>query len=128
MLQASLAHAFSKRQLQIMNGLLQAACVGLLVAIISSNVFLPLPTVGLPGIWVGPKIVEGGRKRFKGINRPSAAAAVQMSGEDCAAAVLPNPVRWSASRPTTYIQRRAARILRQMRGIPSDEEEDGEPD
>jgi monofunctional biosynthetic peptidoglycan transglycosylase len=44
------------------------------------------------------------------------------------AAVLPNPIRWSASKPTTYIQRRAGRILRQMRGIPTDEEEDGEPD
>jgi len=44
------------------------------------------------------------------------------------AAVLPNPVRWSASHPTAYIQRRASRIIRQMRGIPTDEEEDGEPD
>jgi len=44
------------------------------------------------------------------------------------AAVLPNPERWSASHPTAYIQRRAARILRQMRGIPTDEEEDGDPD
>jgi monofunctional biosynthetic peptidoglycan transglycosylase len=44
------------------------------------------------------------------------------------AAVLPNPERWSASHPSAYIQRRAARIMRQMRGIPTDEEEDGEPD
>ncbi|HEX5315237.1 MAG TPA: monofunctional biosynthetic peptidoglycan transglycosylase [Candidatus Kapabacteria bacterium] len=44
------------------------------------------------------------------------------------AAVLPNPKRWSASHPSAYIQRRAARILRQMRGIPASEEEDGEPD
>ncbi|MDP4199781.1 MAG: monofunctional biosynthetic peptidoglycan transglycosylase [Bacteroidota bacterium] len=44
------------------------------------------------------------------------------------ASVLPNPKRWSASHPSAYIQRRAARILRQMRGIPSDEDEDGEPD
>ena len=44
------------------------------------------------------------------------------------AAVLPNPVRWSASRPSSYIQRRSSRILNQMRGIPSDVEEDGEPD
>ncbi len=44
------------------------------------------------------------------------------------AAVLPNPERWSASHPSPYIQRRAVRILRQMRGIPTDEEEDGEPD
>jgi monofunctional glycosyltransferase len=44
------------------------------------------------------------------------------------AAVLPNPVRWNASRPSSYIQRRAARIQRQMHGIPTDEEEDGEPD
>jgi monofunctional biosynthetic peptidoglycan transglycosylase len=44
------------------------------------------------------------------------------------AAVLPNPERWSASHPSPYIQRRAERILRQMRGIPTDEEEDGEPD
>ena len=38
------------------------------------------------------------------------------------------PERWSASHPSPYIQRRAARILRQMRGIPTDEDEDGEPD
>ncbi len=44
------------------------------------------------------------------------------------AAVLPNPIRWSASRPTPYIQRRSSRILRQMRGLPADEDEDGEPD
>jgi len=44
------------------------------------------------------------------------------------AAVLPNPIRWSASHPSPYIQRRATRILRQMRGMPTDEDEDGEPD
>ncbi len=44
------------------------------------------------------------------------------------AAVLPNPTRWSASHPSAYIQRRAARILRQMQGIPTDEEDDGSPD
>src|SRR5581483_7585865 len=40
------------------------------------------------------------------------------------AAVLPNPVRWSASHPSAYIERRAARILRQMHGLPADEEDD----
>jgi monofunctional biosynthetic peptidoglycan transglycosylase len=56
--------------------------------------------------------------------------AGQLSQQQAAqmAAVLPNPERWSASHPSAYIQRRAARILRQMRGIPTDEEEDGEPD
>jgi monofunctional biosynthetic peptidoglycan transglycosylase len=56
--------------------------------------------------------------------------AGQLSQQQAAqmAAVLPNPERWSASHPSPYIQRRAARILRQMRGIPTDEEEDGEPD
>jgi len=44
------------------------------------------------------------------------------------AAVLPNPTRWSASHPSPYIQRRAQRILRQMQGIPTDEEDDGNPD
>jgi monofunctional biosynthetic peptidoglycan transglycosylase len=44
------------------------------------------------------------------------------------ASILPNPVRWSASRPSPYIQRRSSRILNQMRGIPTDVEEDGEPD
>jgi monofunctional glycosyltransferase len=48
--------------------------------------------------------------------------AAQMAG------VLPNPVRWSASHPSAYIQRRAARILRQMHGLPANEEDDGEPD
>ena len=56
--------------------------------------------------------------------------ASQLSQQQAAqmAAVLPNPERWSASHPSGYIQRRASRILRQMRGIPTDEEEDGEPD
>lgn len=40
------------------------------------------------------------------------------------AAVLPNPKRWSASKPSGYIQRRAARIVRQMRGLPVEEEEE----
>lgn len=57
-------------------------------------------------------------------------AAAQLSQQQAAqmAAVLPNPSRWSASHPSSYIQRRAGRILRQMRGISTDEEEDGEPD
>ena len=56
--------------------------------------------------------------------------ASQLSPQQAAqmAAVLPNPTRWSASHPSGYIVRRAGRILRQMHGIPSDEEEDGEPD
>ncbi|MEP7235045.1 MAG: monofunctional biosynthetic peptidoglycan transglycosylase [Ignavibacteriota bacterium] len=44
------------------------------------------------------------------------------------AAVLPNPVRWSASKPSGYIRRRAARILNQMRGLPASDEDDGDPD
>jgi monofunctional glycosyltransferase len=44
------------------------------------------------------------------------------------AAVLPNPERWSASKPTAYIKRRASRIQRQMAGIPTTLEEDGDPD
>ena len=40
------------------------------------------------------------------------------------AAVLPNPKRWIASKPTPYIQRRTQRILRQMRGLPVEEDED----
>jgi monofunctional glycosyltransferase len=44
------------------------------------------------------------------------------------AAVLPNPTRWSASKPTSYIRRRAARIQRQMAGFPTSLEEDGDPD
>ena len=59
-------------------------------------------------------------KRHAGSLSPQQAAQM--------ASVLPNPSRWSASHPTAYIQRRAARILRQMRGAPTDEEEDGEPD
>ena len=56
--------------------------------------------------------------------------ASQLTAQQAAqlAAVLPNPKRWSASHPSAYIQRRSARILRQMRGVPTDEEEDGEPD
>jgi monofunctional glycosyltransferase len=44
------------------------------------------------------------------------------------AAVLPNPERWSASKPTAYIKRRASRIQRQMAGIPTTLDEDGQPD
>lgn len=56
--------------------------------------------------------------------------ANQLSPQQAAqmAAVLPDPERWSASHPSPYIQRRAARILRQMHGLPADEEDDGEPD
>ena len=56
--------------------------------------------------------------------------AWQLSEQQAAhmAAVLPNPVRWSASHPSGYIQRRAARILRQMHGLPASEEDEGEPD
>jgi monofunctional biosynthetic peptidoglycan transglycosylase len=56
--------------------------------------------------------------------------ASQLTAQQAAqmAAVLPNPKRWSAARPSAYIQRRASRVLRQMRGVPTDEEEDGEPD
>ena len=56
--------------------------------------------------------------------------ASQLTQQEAAqmAAVLPNPKRWSASHPSPYIRRRAARILRQMRGLPASEEEDGEPD
>jgi monofunctional biosynthetic peptidoglycan transglycosylase len=56
--------------------------------------------------------------------------AAQLTPQQAAqmAAVLPNPKRWSAARPSAYIQRRAARVLRQMRGVPTDEEEDGDPD
>lgn len=56
--------------------------------------------------------------------------ASQMTQQQAAqlASVLPNPKRWSASHPSPYIQRRASRVLRQMRGVPTDEEEDGEPD
>ncbi len=56
--------------------------------------------------------------------------ANQLTEEQAArmAAVLPNPVRWSASHPSPYIQRRAARILRQMHGIPTSDEDEGEPD
>lgn len=44
------------------------------------------------------------------------------------AATLPNPDRWSASKPSPYIVRRSARILRQMRGLPGSDEDDGDPD
>jgi monofunctional glycosyltransferase len=42
------------------------------------------------------------------------------------AAVLPNPKRWIASKPSGYIQRRSARILRQMRGLPVEEADEEE--
>lgn len=56
--------------------------------------------------------------------------ASQLSNGECArlAATLPNPERWSASKPSPYIQRRSARILNQMRGLPADEDQDGDPD
>ena len=56
--------------------------------------------------------------------------AWQLTEQEAAqmAAVLPNPVRWSASHPSAYIQRRAARILRQMHGIPTSDDDEGEPD
>ncbi len=66
---------------------------------------------------------EGAEFHFhRHANQLTAQQAAQM------AAVLPNPVRWSASHPSPYIRRRAARILRQMRGLPASEADDGEPD
>jgi monofunctional biosynthetic peptidoglycan transglycosylase len=56
------------------------------------------------------------------------AASLTASEAASMAAVLPNPVRWSASHPSGYISRRSSRILNQMRGIPADVEDDGEPD
>ena len=44
------------------------------------------------------------------------------------AATLPNPERWSASKPSPYILRRSGRILNQMRGLPANEDDDGDPD
>jgi monofunctional biosynthetic peptidoglycan transglycosylase len=56
--------------------------------------------------------------------------ASELSASESArlAATLPNPERWSASHPSPYIVRRSERILRQMRGLPTSEEEDGDPD
>lgn len=68
-------------------------------------------------------IEAGGEYHFhKPAKLLSASEAAQL------ASVLPNPVRWSASKPSPYILRRSSRILNQMRGIPSDVEDDGEPD
>ena len=57
-------------------------------------------------------------------------SAKQLSPRQSAlmAAVLPNPKRWTASKPSPYIRRRAARIQRQMYGIPTSVEEEGDPD
>lgn len=57
-------------------------------------------------------------------------SANQISNSEAAqlASVLPNPMRWSASKPSPYILRRSGRILNQMQGIPADVEDDGEPD
>lgn len=57
-------------------------------------------------------------------------SAAKLSANQAAlmAAVLPNPKRWNASKPTAYIKRRAARIQRQMAGIPAKLDEDGDPD
>lgn len=73
-----------------------------------------------PGVY---GVEEGARYHFK-------KSAAKLSAQESAqlAAVLINPERWSASRPTGFISRRAGRIVRQMRGFPADEDEDGEPD
>jgi len=42
------------------------------------------------------------------------------------ASILPNPKRWSASKPTGYIQRRASRISRQMSGLPVEDTDEAE--
>jgi monofunctional biosynthetic peptidoglycan transglycosylase len=44
------------------------------------------------------------------------------------AAILANPKRWNASKPTGYIQRRSARIARQMIGLPVEDEYEQEQD
>jgi len=45
------------------------------------------------------------------------AAALSMKEAALIAAVLPNPRKWSPSRPTPYIQRKASRITRFMQGV-----------
>jgi monofunctional biosynthetic peptidoglycan transglycosylase len=68
-------------------------------------------------------VEEGARYHFhKRAENLSTSEAAQL------AAVLPNPIRWSASKPSAYIRRRESRIIRQMRGFPVTEEDDGEPD
>lgn len=62
---------------------------------------------------------EGARHHFK---RSAKKLTPQQSS--LLAAVLPNPARWSASKPTSYIRRRAARIQRQMQGIPTNIDEE----
>jgi monofunctional biosynthetic peptidoglycan transglycosylase len=71
-----------------------------------------------PGIY---GVEEGARYHFH-------KSAKQLSRREAAllASVLINPQRWSASKPSGFINRRADRILRQMDGIPVDTEE--EPD
>lgn len=73
-----------------------------------------------PGVY---GVEEGAAFHFK-------KTADQLSPQQAAlmAAVLPNPKRWKASKPSPYIRRRAARIQRQMYGIPTTDEEEGEPD
>jgi monofunctional biosynthetic peptidoglycan transglycosylase len=48
-------------------------------------------------------------------HKPAAALTVKESS--LIAAVLPNPRKWSPSRPTPYIQRKASRITRFMRDV-----------
>jgi monofunctional biosynthetic peptidoglycan transglycosylase len=68
-------------------------------------------------------VEEGARYHFhKRAAGLSASEAAQL------AAVLPNPSRWSASKPSAYIRRRESRIIRQMRGLPTTDDDDGEPD
>lgn len=68
-------------------------------------------------------VVEGARLHFK-----KSPAKLSVHESALLAATLINPARWSASKPTGYISRRASRIARQMRGFPTSEDEDGDED
>ena len=75
---------------------------------------------------LGPNVygvTEGAKYHFR--KDPS-----RLSAQESAllAATLINPERWSASKPTGFISRRAGRIARQMRGFPASEDEDGDED
>ncbi len=69
-------------------------------------------------IEMGPGIYGAESASEYYFNKP--AAKLTRAEAAAIAAILPNPVKWSASKPTPYINRKKAWILRRMNSLPSE--------
>lgn len=71
--------------------------------------------VYLNSIEMGPGVYGAEAAAHYYFHKP--ASKLSRSESAAIAAILPNPIRWSASKPTPYIQRKREWILRHMKYI-----------